>query len=257
MKAPLTTALAALLLAGCATTAPPPDERHPRDPWEPYNRNMFKFNSAVDRAVIRPLAVGYGEITSEPVRRSIRNFFTNIRSPVVMANLVLQGRPGDAGTQLGRFFINSTVGLAGLFDLAGDAGMPEFDEDFGQTMAVWGWEDSRFFILPLFGPSTLRDGLGRVPDGYADVAWRWTLEETTYGLIGLNVVQFRYSMLPLDEDIRSAYDPYPFMRDGWLQRRKHAVTNGQDALPDYEAFIEDDWPDERVGDGEDSADGTP
>lgn len=244
MKSGITVALAALVLAGCATTAPPPDERHPRDPWEPYNRNIFKFNSAVDAAVIRPLAVGYGKITPEPAQRSIRNFFTNIRAPVVMTNLMLQGRPADAGTQLKRFFINSTVGLAGLFDLASEADLESFDEDFGQTMAVWGWEDSRFFILPLLGPSTLRDGLGRVPDGYADVAWRWTLEETTYALIGLNIIQFRHTMLPLDEDIRSAYDPYTFMRDGWMQRRRHAVSNGEDALPDYDAFIEEDWDDE-------------
>ncbi|MDZ7790482.1 MAG: VacJ family lipoprotein [Xanthomonadales bacterium] len=233
--------LAGLLLAGCATTAPPPEERDPRDPWEPYNRNMFKFNKAVDRALIRPLAVGYGELTPAPVRRSVRNFFTNIRAPVVMTNLVLQGRPADAGTQLKRFFINSTVGLAGLFDLASDAELASFDEDFGQTMATWGWEDSRFFILPLMGPSTLRDGLGRVPDGYADVAWQWTLDETTYGLIGLNVIQIRHALLPLDEDIESAFDPYTFTRDGWLQRRNHAISNGGNATPDYDSFIDDDW----------------
>jgi phospholipid-binding lipoprotein MlaA len=241
MKSRLTATLAALLLAGCATTAPPPDERHPRDPWEPYNRNMFKFNSAVDQAVIRPLAVGYGKVTNEPVRRSVRNFFTNIRAPVVIANLLLQGRPADAGTQLERFFINSTVGVAGLFDLASDADIESYNEDFGQTLAVWGWDDSRYFVLPLFGPSTLRDGIGRVPDGYADVAWRWTLEETTYGLIGLNVVQIRHALLPLTDEMRDAYDPYTFQRDGWLQRRRNAVTNGQDPLPDYESFIEDDW----------------
>ena len=136
MKSGLTTAFAALLLAGCATTAPPSDERHPRDPWEPYNRNMFKFNSAVDQAVIRPLAVGYGKVTNKPVRRSVRNFFTNIRAPVVIANLLLQGRPGDAGTQLERFFINSTVGVVGLFDLASDADIESYDEDFGP---VWTW----------------------------------------------------------------------------------------------------------------------
>src|SRR6056297_3160318 len=102
---------------------------------------MFQFNNAVDRALIRPLAVGYGKVTPAPARRGIRNFFSNIRAPVVMANLMLQGRPGDAGTQFKRFFINSTVGLAGLLDLASDADLEEFDEDFGQTMAIWGWDD--------------------------------------------------------------------------------------------------------------------
>lgn len=232
--------LAALLMAGCATTAaPPPDERHPRDPWEPYNRNMFQFNSAVDRAFIRPLAVGYGKITPAPVRRGISNFFTNIRSPVDQINLVLQGRPGDAGTEFARFVFNSTLGLGGLFDVASNGEIEDFQEDFGQTLAVWGWEDSRFFIIPLMGPSTVRDGIARVPDGYADFVWRWTLEETTHAWIGLNIIQLRYSMLPLDEDMRSAYDPYSFMRDGWLQRRDHAIANGENELPDYESFIDD------------------
>lgn len=244
MKAGPITLLAALLLTACATTAPPPEERHPRDPWEPYNRNMFQFNSAVDRALIRPLAVGYGKVTPQPARRGIRNFFTNIRSPVDQINLLLQGRPGDAGTELARFLINSTLGLAGLFDLASDANIEDYEEDFGQTMAVWGWENSRFFILPLMGPATVRDGIGRVPDGYADFAWRWSLEETTYGLIGLNILQARHSMLPLDEDIRSAYDPYTFMRDGWLQRRNHAISNGEDELPDYDSFLDDEWDDQ-------------
>lgn len=244
MKSGFLLLLAGLLLAGCATTAPPPDERDPRDPWEPYNRNMFKFNSAVDQVLIRPLAIGYGKVTPAPARRGIRNFFTNIRSPVDQANLLLQGRPGDAGTELTRFLVNSTLGLGGLFDMASRAEVEDFSEDFGQTMAVWGWEDSRFFILPLMGPSTVRDGLGRVPDGYADFVWRWTLDETTYGLIGLNVVQMRHAMLPLDEDIRSAFDPYTFMRDGWLQRRDHAVSNGGNATPDYDSFIDDDWDDD-------------
>lgn len=240
MKSGLFASLATLLLIGCATTAaPPPDERHPRDPWEPYNRNVFQFNSAVDRAVIRPLAVGYGKITPAPARRGIRNFFNNIRSPVDQVNLLLQGRPGDAGTEFARFLFNSTIGLGGLFDVASSGEIEDHTEDFGQTMAVWGWEDSRFFILPLMGPSTVRDGLGRVPDGYADFVWRWTLEETTHGLIGLNIIQSRYSLLPLDEDIRSAFDPYTFMRDGWLQRRDHAIANGQNGLPDYESFLDD------------------
>lgn len=239
MKAGLFTLPAMLLLAGCATNAPAPEDRHPRDPWEPYNRNVFKLNSAVDKVLIRPLAVGYGHVTPAPVRHGVRNFFTNIRSPVDQINLLLQGRPGEAGTEFARFVFNSTLGLGGLFDVASNGGIEDYDEDFGQTLAVWGWEDSRFFILPLLGPSTVRDGIARVPDGYADFVWRWTLEETTYALIGLNVIQGRYQMLPLDEDIRSAYDPYTFMRDGWLQRRDHAIANGENGLPDYDSFLED------------------
>lgn len=239
MKAGVFIILATLLVAGCATTAPPPDERHPRDPWEPYNRNMFKFNSAVDEVLLRPLAVGYGQITPAPVRRGISNFFTNIRSPVDQINLLLQGRPGDAGTEFARFIFNSTLGLGGLFDVATNGDIEDYYEDFGQTLAVWGWEDSRFFMLPLLGPSTLRDGVARVPDGYADFVWRWTLEETTYALIGLNVIESRHGRLPLDEDLRSAYDPYTFLRDSWLQQRNHSIANGGNELPDYESFIDE------------------
>jgi len=235
--------LAGLLLAGCATTTPPPEERDPRDPWEPYNRNMYQFNSAVDRALIRPLAVGYGKVTPAPVRRGVGNFFTNIRSPVDQINLLLQGRPGDAGTELTRFLINVTFGLGGIFDMASRGDIEDFNEDFGQTTAVWGWEESRFFMLPLMGPSTLRDGLGRVPDFYPDFALRWAIDETHYSLIGLNVVQVRHALLPLDEDIESAFDPYTFTRDGWLQRRNHAIRNGGNATPDYDSFIDDDWED--------------
>lgn len=240
MKAVFTAMAAALLGAGCATTsAPPPDERHPRDPWEPYNRKVYEFNDSVDRAVVRPLAVGYGKITPAPVRRSVRNFFNNIRSPVDQINLVLQGRPGDAGTEFARFVFNSTLGLGGLFDVATNGNVEDYQEDFGQTLAVWGWEDSRYFILPLLGPSTVRDGIARVPDGYADFAYRWILDETTRGLIALDVISARYNRLPLDEDMREAFDPYIFVRDGWLQRRDHAIANGENGLPDYDSFLED------------------
>ncbi len=232
-----------LALSACATTAPPPEERHPHDPWEPFNRNIHDFNMAADRAVLRPLAKGYDKITPAPAQRGIRNFFTNLRSPVTMLNLLLQGRPVDAGTQLKRFFVNTVYGIGGLFDIASAGGIETYDEDFGQTMAVWGWNQSRYLVLPFLGPSTLRDGIGRVPDAYANVAWRLALEESSYVLIGLNVIQIRHSLLPLDDDLESAFDSYSFMRDGWLQRRDHLIHEGESQLPDYEQFLDEDWED--------------
>lgn len=239
MKTTLATTFGALVLAGCATTAPPPEERHPQDPWEPYNRNVYQFNSTVDRAVIRPLAIGYGKVTPKPARRGIRNFFTNIYSPVTIVNLILQGRGGDAGTQFQRFFVNTVFGIGGLFDIASAGGLEDHDEDFGQTLAVWGWDESRYFILPFLGPSTVRDGLGRVPDYYANIAWRYAREESSFALLGLNVVQLRHAMLPLDEDIEAAFDPYSFVRDSWLQRRSSQIGQGETTLPDYESFLDD------------------
>lgn len=232
-----------LALSACATTAPPPEERSPHDPWEPFNRNVHAFNMAADRAVLRPLAKGYDKVTPSPVQRGIRNFFTNLRSPVTMLNLLLQGRPADAGTQFKRFFVNTVYGIGGLFDIASAGGIDTHEEDFGQTLAVWGWNESRYLVLPFLGPSTLRDGIGRVPDAYTNVAWRLAVEESSYALIGLNVIQIRHALLPLDDDIESAFDSYSFIRDGWMQRREHLIHEGDSQLPDYEQFLDEDWED--------------
>lgn len=230
------------LTAGCATTAAPPEERDPLDPWEPYNRTMFNFNAAVDRAVVRPVARGYDNITPQPVKRGIRNFFTNIRSPVVIVNLALQGRGADAGEEIRRFIVNTIFGIAGLFDLASASEIEKFDEDFGQTLATWGWEQSRFVILPFLGPSTVRDTFGRAGDVAPNVAWRLAVEEGTFGLVVLDIVQMRAAFLPLDAEIEKAFDPYIYMRDGWMQRRRHQIHDGEQELPDYDAFLdEEDW----------------
>ncbi|HLS04917.1 MAG TPA: VacJ family lipoprotein [Wenzhouxiangella sp.] len=247
IKRRLLTAVAAVVLAaGCATTAPPPDERHPQDPWEPYNRNMFKFNMAVDQAVVRPVAIGYDRITPEPAQKGIRNFFRNIRSPIDFINLILQGRPKEAGTKLMRFTANTVFGIGGLFDVATPGGVPEHRADFGQTLAKWGWKDSRYLVLPVLGPSSIRDGIGRGGDAGFSFAWRWVLEETSYGWILLDGIQARHALLPLDADIQSAYDPYIFMRDAWLQRRAHLTSQGEEELPDYDAFLDelDDYDDD-------------
>ncbi|MDT8410206.1 MAG: VacJ family lipoprotein, partial [Wenzhouxiangellaceae bacterium] len=164
----ITTAAAAFVLAACATSAPPPDQRDPSDPWEPYNRNIYKFNRTLDKAIVKPIAEGYEYVVPDPVETGITNFFTNLKSLQTMINLTLQGRPADTGRMLERFFVNTVFGLAGFFDVASKGGLPSFDEDFGQTMAVWGWKNSRYFVIPFLGPSTVRDGLGQPVDIYAD-----------------------------------------------------------------------------------------
>lgn len=235
------TLCAVLLVAGCATTAAPPDERDPADPWEPFNRNMYAFNRGLDRAIVRPVARGYVKATPEPVRDGIGNFLTNIRYPVVILNLLLQGRGGDAGRALERFVFNTTAGVLGFFDFASHAGMPRYDEDFGQTFAVWGWEDSRYLVLPLLGPSTVRDGLGQPFDAYTNFIWRYAVEETRYVLLAVNVVHLRARFLPQEDALEDAFDEYIFVRDAWLQRREHRIREGETELPDYEEFLEDDW----------------
>ena len=239
----LTTSLLALLLAACATTAPPPDQRDPQDPWEPYNRNMYKFNRTLDKAIIRPLATGYEAVLPDPVETGVSNFFENLTSLPVMINLTLQGRPGDTARMLERFFVNTVFGLAGFFDVASKYDMPDYDEDLGQTLAVWGWEDSRYFMLPFLGPSTLRDGLARPVDSYTDILWRKAVDGRTYG-IAIDLIQRRANALGREEQLKDAFDEYLFIRDAWLQNRRFKIT-GESATPDYGSFLDDDWEEEQ------------
>lgn len=230
---------ATLLLAACATTAPPPDQRHPSDPWEPYNRNMYAVNRAVDKAVVRPVARAYRAVTPDPVETNINNFFTNLKSLPVVLNLALQGRPGDSLKMIGRFSMNVVFGVAGLFDVATEAGIPKFDADFGQTLALWGWDESRYFVLPLFGPSTVRDGLGRGVDTYSDILYRKAIDGRI-PVLAVDLVQRRAEFLPQEKQLEDAYDEYLFVRDAWLQNRNYRIFGETDA-PDYDSFLDEDW----------------
>ena len=237
MKCLLQLLLAPLLVA-CAATGTPSAEPDPRDPWEGYNRAMYGFNRTLDKAVLRPVARGYDWITPDPVQRSVGNVFTNLHYPVVVLNLALQGRPADSVTAAGRFVVNSTAGVAGAFDVATKIGMPRFEEDFGQTLAVWGWRDSRYLMLPLLGPSTLRDGPARGVDWMTDVAAAWVRDEAGYGPTVVEVVDTRAGLLEREKDLEEAYDEYLFVRDAWLQRRHFLIDNGKSELPEYEDFLD-------------------
>lgn len=235
--------LIALSLSACATTAAPPaDDRDLRDPWEPVNRQVHAFNMAADRAVLRPVARGYQQVTPQPVRTGVRNFFINLRSPVIIVNLLLQGRPGESLEHFERFFINSVYGIGGIFDLASKGDMPAHEADLGMTFATWGWGESRFVMLPFLGPSTLRDGLGFYGDSFINPVWEIARAEGTFALLGLNIIQTRAALLPLDAQIDAAFDSYIFLRDGFLQRRLFQLQGQDAALPDYDDFL-DDWDD--------------
>jgi len=226
------------LLAACAGT--PSRQPDPVDPWEGYNRAMYGVNRTLDKAVLRPVARGYDFVTPDPVQRGVGNFFTNLHAPVVVLNLALQGRPGDSLAAVGRFVVNSTVGIAGVFDVATEIGVPQFNEDFGQTLAVWGWSESRYLVLPLLGPSTLRDGPARGVDWMADVAAAWVRDEAGYGPMVVEVVDGRAGLLERETDLEEAYDEYLFVRDAWLQHRQFLIREGEGDLPDYDSFFEDD-----------------
>jgi len=193
------------------------------DPWEKYNRGIHRFNNAVDRGVARPLATAYTKVVPRFARTGVSNFFSNLRSPLTMVNQFLQGHANDAWDTLGRFLMNSTLGIGGLFDPASKAMVPKRNEDFGQTLGTWGWRQSRYVELPFFGPRTVRDvfGLG----GDIPLSPVRTIEQDTLriGLQGLQLVDTRAQLLSLDELRNGAVDEYALTRDAWLQRRNYQI----------------------------------
>lgn len=228
----------AALLAGCAGQPITPSDPE-RDPWEAYNRKIHAFNMELDRFVMRPVARGYDAIMPDAPQRGVRNFFRNLSFPVDFLNLVLQGKFGDSVQATTRFLINTTVGLGGFFDVATREGIPRYEEDFGQTLAVWGWSESRYLVMPLFGPYTVRDFLGRSFYGYFHPLSYLAREKNSYGLILVDLVTLRAELLPFDQQIEEAADPYVLIRDVYLQNREFKIYDGDPPAPDYDALLED------------------
>ncbi|HEV7633415.1 MAG TPA: VacJ family lipoprotein [Steroidobacteraceae bacterium] len=230
------------LAAGCASL-PPGSQRDPRDRFERYNRAMFSFNQAVDRTVVRPVAVGYTKITPRPVRQGISNFLANLSYPVVIVNDVLQAKPELFARDAARLVVNTTIGIGGLFDPASKFGLSANDEDLGQTFGRWGLPQGPYVMLPLLGPTTVRDGVGRVGDQFAEPRTYINDSTVRYGLTGLDLLDTRARLLDADEVMNRAFDPYAFVRNAYLQRRLYQVTDGN--APEEE-FPEDDVSEEAV-----------
>jgi phospholipid-binding lipoprotein MlaA len=210
------------------------------DPWEKFNRKVHAFNNAVDRAVARPLARAYVAAVPRPVRLGVGNFFDNLRQPLTMVNQLLQGRPRDATQTFGRFVLNSTVGIGGIFDPASDLKMKRRSEDFGQTLGTWGWKRSRYVELPFFGPRTVRDVLGLAGDMPLSPTRYVEDDKARIFLQGLNLVDTRAQLLSLDSLREGAVDDYALVRDSWLQRRNYQIESHrstkqqtEDELPEY------------------------
>ena len=219
--------LAMALLAGCAIAPPRTD-----DPLQKVNRKVYAFNDTLDKAVLRPAAVGYRKVTNPPVRRSVSNFFTNIELPVTVANNLLQARPSQALGNTGRFLINLTIGVGGIFDPATKMGLPLQTTDFGITLARWGVPEGDFVMLPLLGPSTLRD-MWRYPvDGYffdplSLIAKNHGFNFGEYYLPQvLYVISMRAQLIDAEGFLQTAYDPYAFLRDAYRQRRLYMLYDG-------------------------------
>jgi len=212
------------------------------DPWEKLNRKVHGFNNVVDRHVAKPLAHAYVAVVPRPLRLGVSNFFSNLGQPLSAINALLQGRPKQAAQALGRFALNSTLGVAGLFDPATDAHLPHRSEDFGQTLGVWGWKRSRYVELPLFGPRTVRDVFGMVGD--APLAPIRTIDDDTTRVFlqGLQLVDVRTQLMAVDSMREGATDDYALVRDAWTQRRNYQIFGDRapqpgddagDGLPDY------------------------
>jgi len=216
----------AALLALLAV-APVQAADNPKDPYEGFNRTMFAVNEAVDTVLARPLAKAYDAGLPLPVKAGVGNFFGNVGDLWIGANSALQGKAGDAGIDLGRLVINSTVGIFGLFDVATEMGLEKHDEDFGQTLAVWGYENSNYVFLPIWGPRTVRDTAGVVVDSFVDPIWKTNPIRLRNSLVALRLVDIRAGLLPADKVIdEAALDKYAYIRDGYLQRRRNQVYDG-------------------------------
>jgi phospholipid-binding lipoprotein MlaA len=217
-------ALALALLAGCATTG----MGTPGDPLERMNRATHRFNDSIDRAVLRPVATGYRDHVPEVLRKGIDNFLTNLAFPTTIVNDLLQAKFKDTLIDLGRFTVNSTLGLAGLLDPASHFGIPRNDEDFGQTLGRWGVPPGPYVVLPFLGPSTVRDGPSLYVDGQTDLRVALHIDNNVeWALAGVSFVNRRSELLAFDASFDAAYDRYAFIRNAWLQRREYQVKDGE------------------------------
>lgn len=203
-------------------------ESNPRDPYEGFNRAMFSVNEAVDGYAFKPVAQAYDKVTPLPVKASVGNFFGNVGDLWNGTNGALQGKFGDAGNDFARLLINSTVGIFGLFDVASELGLDKHEEDFGQTLAVWGVNDGGYLFWPILGPRTVRDTLGFGVDSFADPVWRVRNIPVRNSAVALRAVDVRASLLPADKVVEeAALDKYAYVRDAYLQRRKNQIYDGR------------------------------
>ena len=225
-----------LMLTACSTTG---QNDGISDPIEGVNRGIFKFNDVVDTAVFKPVAEGYRAGVPKPARMGLRNALRNLKSPQIVANDLLQGNVASACDGVTRFFANTLLGLGGTIDIAGAEGIKYKDEDFGQTMAVWGAGNGPYLVLPIFGPSSVRDASGMAVDMYTDPV-RIVLENTdhyvaSYTRSGLAALDKREELLDVLADLKkNSIDYYAAMKSTYVQRRESLISNnGQNSdLPD-------------------------
>jgi len=224
-----------LLNAGCTTTG---DNKN--DPWEDWNRGVYKFNKAIDKAIAKPLTQGYKAITPDIIETGVSNVFSNLNDVPTMLNSLLQGKFKDSFSDLGRFVINSTVGVAGLWDPATRLGLDKNDEDFGQTLGAWGFDSGPYMVLPILGFSTLRDTLAYPVNSETNLLNQIDHIPTRNQAKILELIDKRASLIKYEELLKDAIDEYTFVRDSYLQNRRYKVLDGDIPFEDEECDEEDD-----------------
>ncbi len=234
-------AVICLQFCACATSGTATDnsqpERSPADPWEPLNRPIYTFNTALDKVTLKPLAKGYKFVIPSFMRRGVTNFSQNLRSPLNIINHFLQGKPGDGFGQTGRFLLNSTVGLGGLIDVAATAGLEQKNEDFGETLGVWGVPDGPYVIVPFLGPRTLRDAAMLPLNFLADPLFHYEDSSVRDKVYLVRLVDIRARLLSAEALTKDAYDPYIRIREAYLQHRRYVIYDG-DPPEDYDFYDE-------------------
>lgn len=242
--------VAALLLGGCASVPDPNTDPEAyaeyvetNDPLEPFNRRMFAFNRGFDVMLLTPMSIFYRDILPPPFQRGVHNALQNLRAPVTFINDLLQAQPGRAATTLVRLLINTTLGIGGILDVASELGWEHHDEDFGQTLAVWGMDEGPYLMLPFLGPSSPRDGVGRAVDSliidpfgflgalvYTDNA---VVSAISYARTGFGAVDARSrAIAPLDELEKTSLDFYAAIRSAYRQHRQHEIETGLRKVPE-------------------------
>lgn len=217
------------LAIGFSGTALAEEYNNPRDPWEGYNRGMFAFNEAIDKALIKPVAQGYEFIIPEPIRILVTNLFSNLSDVVIGVNDLLQGRGEQAYNDFGRVLINTTLGFGGLFDVAGNAGWYKSENDFGVTFARWGVSPGPYFVLPIVGPSDVRDTVGLAVNVAANPLTFVVKDPTAYYTAwGVNFINMRANLFPAEKIIEeAATDKYSYLRDAFMQNRLNLIYDGE------------------------------
>lgn len=243
----VTLTIASIILVSCSNNRS--DEEIAlgiHDPLEEVNRVTFKANNVADKVILEPIAKGYRAVTIPAWRQAVSNFLRNLNSPVVIGNQLLQGDLKGAGNATARVVINTLAGFGGILDLAEQGGIPHEQEDFGQTLAKWGLGDGMYVVIPLLGPSNLRDATGRLVDSYADPLRMYLFnideEHIHYTRVGASVISNREELIDVINDLRSnSFDYYAAIRSAYYQNRQALINdraaNGADAnIPNYDDF---------------------